>query len=454
MHAPTQAPTQISFTQALLFWLKLGFISFGGPAGQIAIMHQELVDRRRWISESRFLHALNFCNILPGPEAQQLATYIGWLLHGRWGGFAAGVLFVLPSLFIISGLAWLYLNHIQSPWVAAVFYALKPAVCAVVLHAVQRIGGRVLKTKLLWGIALLSFLAFSGLGVPFPWILLVTALLGWVLGRQRPAWFNMGPAHIQRQSADHAPAVIDDHTATPPHAQFSWARTIRTAAIGLVLWAAPLVALGVLLGWANPLTHMARFFTQAALLTFGGAYAVLPYVFHAAVEQFQWLNATQMLDGLALGESTPGPLIMIVTFVGFLGAWQQQALGADHQVLAALLGAVTATWFTFLPSFLFIFLGGPVIEGARQQINLTAPLTAMSCALVGMILNLALFFTGHVVWPSGLADFNASTFMTGIDWTALAILLLALTALIRFKRGVLELMAASALLGLALHALG
>jgi chromate transporter len=443
MHGPVSpslpATAGVSFTQALRFWLKLGFISFGGPAGQIAVMHQELVERRRWISEKRFLHALNYCMLLPGPEAQQLATYIGWLLHRNRGGLAAGALFVLPSLVILIALSWIYVAYGNLPLVAGIFYGIKPAVTAIVLQAAHRIGSRTLTNGLLWGIAGGAFVAIFALDAPFPAILLIAGLLGYLGGRLAPARFATGAAH-GATVASHAPALIDDATPTPPHALFSWRRLALCVAIGFLLWLVAIVLLVGTLGWQAPLSQMGWFFTKAALLTFGGAYAVLPYVVQNAVGHYAWLTTAQMIDGLALGETTPGPLIMVVAFVGFVGAWGQPLLPGS-EVASALAGACVATFFTFLPSFVFIFAGAPFIESTHGRIGFTAPLAAITAAVVGVILNLALFFAGHVLWPRGFAG--------GFDWIAALIGAAALAALLRWKLGVIPVIVACAALGLA-----
>ncbi|WKB55872.1 chromate efflux transporter [Eleftheria terrae] len=440
---PTAPPSPVSLAQALRFWLKLGFISFGGPAGQIAIMHTELVERRRWISEKRFLHALNYCMVLPGPEAQQLATYIGWLLHRTPGGLLAGALFVLPSLFILVGLSWVYIAFGQVPVVAGIFYGLKPAVTALVLHAAHRIGGRVLRNGWLWGIAIAAFAAMVLLELPFPLIVLAAALLGHVGGRRAPSVFALGGAGGAVQ-AGFGPALIDDHTPTPAHARFSRLRLARVLAAGLGLWLAVMAALVAWQGWHGTLAQMGWFFTKAAWLTFGGAYAVLPYVYQGAVEQHQWLSGPQMMDGLALGETTPGPLIMVVAFVGFVGGWLQQVLGPEARFLSGALAATVVTFFTFLPSFIFILAGGPLVESTHGQARFTAPLTAITAAVVGVIVQLALFFAWHVVWPQGRMDEP--------DLMAAAIAVAAGLALFRWHVGVLPLLAGCGLAGLAASA--
>jgi len=438
-NAPADTPTRpapVSFREALTFWWRLGWISFGGPAGQIAIMHEELVEQRRWISEKRFLHALNYCMVLPGPEAQQLATYIGWLMHGRAGAIAAGTLFVLPSLFILMGLTWIYLSFGHLPALAAVLWGIKPAVVAIVLAAAWRIGKRALKNRLLWGLAGLSFVSLTFLQLPFPAIVLGAALLGMLGGRFYPALFKASAGHAQK-SGQHWPALIDDHTPTPAHARLQKRQLLHLLLAGLVLGGVVLGGLWLAEGGIGLLTRMGLFFTQAALLTFGGAYAVLPYVFHAAVSDYGWLSAPQMMDGLALGETTPGPLIMIVAFVGFVGGWAQSPL-------LAVAGAMVATFFTFLPSFLFILVGGPFIEASQNEARLTAPLTAITAAVVGVILNLALFFGLHTLWPTGGDTISLAT----MDWPAFLLGAAALLALTRFEVKVTHLVAACAALGM------
>ena len=435
-------PTSPSLREALRFWLKLGCISFGGPAGQIALMHQELVEKRRWISERRFLHALNYCMLLPGPEAQQLATYLGWLLHRTAGGILAGVLFVLPSLLLLIVLSWLYMAFGQTPLVAGLFYGIKPAVTAIVAHAAWRIGGRTLHNPALWAIAVAAFVAIFIFALPFPAIILGAALLGLIGGRLAPKYFALGSSHAGSAKSA-APAVIDDDTPTPTHARFRLGHLLRVVVIGAALWALPMGLLTGLLGWQHTLTQMGWFFTKAALLTFGGAYAVLPYVYQGAVTHFGWLDATQMIDGLALGETTPGPLIMVVAFVGFVGAWNHALLGPEAMFAAGALAATLVTWFTFLPSFMFILGGGPLVERTHGDLKFTAPLTAITAAVVGVIVNLAAFFAWHVLWPTATAG--------NFDFVAAAIALAAGIALFRFKMNVIHVIAGSALLGLAIR---
>ena len=434
------APAAIPFREAFLFWLKLGFISFGGPAGQISIMHQELVERRRWISERRFLHALNYCMVLPGPEAQQLATYIGWLMHRTWGGIVAGGLFVLPSLFILVALSWIYMAWGDVPAIAGILYGIKPAVTAIVVVAALRIGMRALKNGVLWGIAAAAFIALFVLNLPFPLIVIGAGIIGYIGGQLAPKLFATGGGH-GADGKSYGAAVIDDETPTPQHALFTWKRFAAVLAIGLLLWGVAMAVLVSIYDWQGPLTQMGWFFTKAALLTFGGAYAVLPYVYQAAVEHYQWVTPLQMIDGLALGETTPGPLIMVVAFVGFVGGWATQFLGADNLFLAGALAATVVTYFTFLPSFIFILLGGPLVETTHGDLKFTAPLTGITAAVVGVILNLAVFFAYHVLWPKGLQG--------SFDWPSLIIGASAFVALWRYKIGVMPVIGACALLGAA-----
>jgi chromate transporter len=431
-------PASVSLGDAFRYWLKLGFISFGGPTGQIAIMHQDLVERRRWISEKRFLHALNYCMVLPGPEAQQLATYIGWMMHRTWGGLVSGGLFVLPSLFILIGLTWIYLVFGNVPLVSGLFYGIKPAVTAIVLFAAWRIGSRALKNAWLWLMSLAAFVAIFVFDAPFPWIVLGAGVIGYLGGLIAPTKFGTGghgPA-VKHYGA----ALIDDATPTPAHALFRWPRFVLVLAVFLAIWGGALGALVALFGWESTLPQMGWFFTKAALLTFGGAYAVLPYVYQGGVEQHQWLTAAQMIDGLALGETTPGPLIMVVAFIGFVGAWTKAALGPEALVLAGCAGAAVATFFTFLPSFLFILLGGPLVESTHGDLRFTAPLTGITAAVVGVIVNLAVFFAWHVFWPEG--------FSGRFEWFSLLIGLAALVALWRHRIGMIPVILACGAAGL------
>ena len=435
----TKKPAPVSIGEAILYWLKLGFISFGGPAGQISMMHQELVEKRRWISEHRFLHALNYTMVLPGPEAQQLATYIGWLMHGVWGGIAAGILFVLPSLFILGGLTWIYLSYGDVPAVAGVLYGIKPAVTAIVVFAAYRIGSRALKNNVLRAMAVLAFIAIFALGIPFPYIVLMAGVIGFVGSRFAPEMFKAGGHHGSSQDS-YGVAIIDDDTPPPAHARFKWGRFIIYLIVGLSIWAASMAALVTVYGWENTLTQMGWFFTKAALVTFGGAYAVLPYVYQGGVEQFAWLTGTQMIDGLALGETTPGPLIMVVAFVGYVGGWTKEIFGPDMLALAGAAGACVATLFTFLPSFLFILLGGPAVEATRDDVKFTAPLTGITAAVVGVVLNLAAFFAYHVLWPQG--------FDGAFEWFSALIGMAAFVALFRLKMGIVQVIGICAVVGL------
>ena len=434
-------PDPVSFWEAFLFWLKLGFVSFGGPAGQIAIMHQELVEKRRWLSNKRFLHALNYCMLLPGPEAQQLATYIGWLMHGSWGGIVAGGLFVLPSLLILIGLSFIYMAYGHITGIAGVLYGIKPAVTAIVIFAAYRIGSRALKNWLLWSMAALAFLAIFLLKMPFPLIVLIAAILGAIGGKVAPQKFIIGGGHGSAQQS-YGPALIDDDSPTPTHALFSWLGFSKLMLVGFSLWGGAIGFLCSRYGWEGALTQMGWFFTKAALLTFGGAYAVLPYVYQGAVEYFHWLTPRQMIDGLALGETTPGPLIMVVTFVGFVAGWAKEIFGPDHLLLAGSVGATVVTYFTLLPSFLFILAGGPFIETNHGNLKFTAPLTGITAAVVGVILNLALFFSWHVFWPQG--------FSGNFDVTSTVISLCAFLALTRYKVNVIPVILACGFTGLLL----
>ncbi len=443
--AEVQAPpSPVTLWEAFLYWLKLGFISFGGPAGQISMMHTELVERRRWISEHRFLHALNYTMVLPGPEAQQLATYIGWLMHGTLGGIMAGVLFVLPSLAILVALTWIYLAYGDVPVVAGILYGIKPAVTAIVVFAAYRIGSRALHNGVLWAMAAVAFVAIFALHVPFPYIVVAAGVIGYLGSRVAPGKFKAGGGPGVSDKS-FGPALIDDDTPVPEWALYTWRSTIVHIAIGLTIWTVLEGLLYLIYGWEGPLTQMGWFFTKAALVTFGGAYAVLPYVYQGGVYHYGWLTGTQMIDGLALGETTPGPLIMVVAFVGFVGGWVKEVFGPESQLLAGIAGATVATIFTFLPSFLFILVGGPTVEATRHNVKFTAPLTAITAAVVGVILNLAVFFAWHVLWPEGS---ETTPFAGSIEWFSLLITLAAFTALWRFKVGIIPVIGVCAATGL------
>ena len=436
---PTTPPPPVGFYEAFIYWLKLGFISFGGPAGQITMMHDELVKKRRWISEHRFLHALSYCNVLPGPEAQQLATYIGWLMHGTWGGIVAGAMFVLPSFFVLSALSWVYMDFGDVKAVIGILDGIKPAVIAIIIFAGYRIGSRALKNAWLWAIALAAFIAIYIFKVPFPYIVIAAALIGYFGGRIAPNVFK-GGGHHGTNKEEYGPAIIDDTTPIPAHAHLDWSRVIRFVVIGLTIWVLSLGLLYNVGGWQGVYTQMGWFFTKAALFTFGGAYAVLPYVQQAGVEHYQWLSHEQMMTGLALGETTPGPLIMVVAYVGFVGAWTKQVLGADSLLLAGIIGASVATFFTFLPSFLFILVGGPAVEATRHDMKFTAPLIGITAAVVGVILNLAVYFAYHVLWKNGIGG--------SFEWFSAGLCLVAFIALWRFKIDIIPVILASGVIGL------
>ena len=461
MNAPqasdtTQVP---SFRTAIKFWFWLGCMSFGGPAGQIALMHEELVVRRRWISEKRYLHALHYCMLLPGPEAQQLATYTGWLMHGTRGGLAAGALFVLPSLVLLIVLSWAYTAWGQHPWGQALLWGLKPAVTALVLQAAHRLALRTLKARWLWALAVLSLLGMLW-GVPFSLIIAGAAATGYYMSRQpavglqaptqadpAPAIGVNGAENTQPPQASPttpteapsaAPVWLDDDTPAPAHTHYSHPRLVRALAWGVGLWALSLGLIALAFGLGHTLTHMGSFFTQAALLTFGGAYAVLPFVTQAAVVHYGWLSAAQMMDGLALGETTPGPLIMVVAFVGFLGGHSQALFG--QPVLGGIVAACVVTWFTFLPSFVFILAGGPLVESTRHMPSLAGPLQGITAAVIGVIVHLAGVFARQTWLPGGWHMLP--------DLAAVALTLLATWLLIRRQLSVFKLLGLCTALGL------
>ena len=433
------APAPVTLGVAFKYWLKLGFISFGGPAGQIAMMHQELVEKRRWISEHRYLHALNYCMLLPGPEAIQLAIYISWLMHGVRGAVVAGVLFFLPAFVLLSLLAGVYLAWGDVPLVQGIFYGIKPAVVAVVLFAAWRIGSRALKNAVLWTMAALAFVGIFFFQIGFPWIVLAAGILGAIGGKFWPDTFRSGGGH-GASSKEYGAAIIDDDTPTPAHAKFSWSKLALKLVVFVLIW---LVAMYAISG-QQTLSDMGMFFTKAAFLTIGGAYAVLPYVYQGGVEHYTWLTGAQMMDGLALGETTPGPLIMIVTWVGYLGG---VAKGVSSNPFAAgVAGAAVATFFTFLPSFLFILAGGPMIEATRNEIKFTAPLTGITAAVVGVIINLAVFFAWHTFWPSGT---DAAPFAGTFEWFPVLIAIASFVALWKYKVDIMKVIGVCALVGLA-----
>ena len=449
---------RVSLAEASRYWFQLGWISFGGPAGQIALMHQELVERRRWLSERRYLHALNYCMVLPGPEAIQLATYLGWLMHGVRGGLVAGGLFLLPSVIVLIALSTIYVLWGQLPLLAAVFWALKPAVLAIVVQAGWRLGRRTLHTQPLVWLAVFAFLAFSVLQWPYPLVIALAALAGWAAGRWQPTWLALPEAQTpvvavqnpSQQNPISEGTAVDaggdfihgDATPTPAHARFSK----RHLALTLLVWGCalglPLLALGLINGWDGPLVAMGRFFSQVALVTFGGAYAVLPYVAKAAVGHFDWLSASEMVDGLALGETTPGPLIIVVAFVGFMGGWNTGVFGAPGHWWDAVAATLVVVWFTFLPSFGFILVGGPLVEATRDNLRLGAPLRAITAAVVGVIGSLVLFFAAPVLWPAGQ-----------LDWAPAGLVVVALVLLLRWRWSVLQLIGGAALVGLGRYGL-
>ena len=434
-----------TFREAFRFWLKLGFISFGGPAGQIALMQQELVERKKWIGQQRFLHALNFCMLLPGPEAQQLAIYCGWLLHRTWGGIVAGVLFVLPSALLLWGLSVMYVFFGHVEWVAGVFNGLKPAVVAIVVAAVLRVGQKTLRNAALWAIAAAAFGLIFFLQTPFPLIVAGALLVGGFGGRLVPEIFapksgGHGMARVvtavHTKDAGSQEAVIDDAAerfAVLP----SWGRAVRIVGICGALWVTPVLVVGALLGWHSVWVNQGVFFSQAAMVTFGGAYAVLPYVAQQAVDTHGWLTAAQMIDGLAFAETTPGPLIMVLQFVGFLGGWNQP--GALSPLAAATLGAAITTWVTFVPCFLWVFLGAPHVEQLRGNKRLAAALSAVTASVAGVILNLAVWFGWQVLVPGGT--------WASVDGLAVGIAVAAFVALHRFQVNVMAVIAASGLIG-------
>lgn len=416
-----------SFREAFRFWLRLGFISFGGPSGQIAMMHTELVEKKRWIDNSRFLHALNFCMLLPGPEAQQLAIYIGWLWHRTWGGIVAGALFVIPSVFILWALSYIYVAYGHVPSIAAVFYGLKPAVLAIVAAAVIRIGSKALKNAEMWAIAAFAFTAIYFFHAPFPLIVVSAGVIGLLGAKFLPRVF--------RDEAADSPDR-DLGTKAADNAKPSLLRALKISAIWIVIWALPLTLAGVFLGTQHTIFREGIFFSKAAVVTFGGAYAVLPYVSQQAVENYHWLGPGQMLDGLGLAETTPGPLIMVLQFVGFLGAWNQP--GDLPPLLAATLGALITTWTTFVPCFLWILLGAPYVERLRGIKSLSSALSTVTAAVVGVILNLALWFGLHVIFPPN----------GNVDWFALVVCAVAFIGMLRWKWDIVPVVLGSGLVGL------
>jgi chromate transporter len=449
--ASTAREHAIPFSEAVRVWARIAALSFGGPAGQIAVMHRILVDEKRWIGENRFLHALNYCMLLPGPEAQQLSVYVGWLLHGVKGGLVAGTLFVLPGFVAILALSYVYVLLGEVPLVEGLFFGLKAAVLALVLQAVQRISRRALRNPVMWAVAAAAFVAIFLFDAPFPLIVLCAALIGYAGGRSGHPAFRAGGGHGSGAAglADTDSALGE---AMPAHARRGARATLRVSAVLAVLWLGTVAALLLLLGGDDVFSRIAVFFSQMAVVTFGGAYAVLAYVAQQAVETYGWLMPGEMLDGLGLAETTPGPLIMVVQFVGFLGAWRNP--GSLDPLVAATLGAVLTTWVTFLPCFLWIFLGAPYIERLRGNVALSAALSTVTAAIVGVILNLAVWFALHVLFRTvEERSFGGLTLDVPVaasaDWAAIALTLGALVALFRFAAPIGWVLAGCALAGAA-----
>jgi chromate transporter len=437
----------VPFRDAVRVWGYVGVNTFGGPAGQIAVMHRELVERRRWLSEKRFLHALNYCMVLPGPEAQQLATYIGWLMHGVPGGTVAGSLFVLPGFVAMMALSIVYALYGQVTWVSGLLFGLQAAVVAIVVEAVVRIGRRTLRGPALRAVAVLSFLALFLFGVAFPWVVLAAGLVGWSVGRTRPDWFTARGAHDDDTAAGQAPALLsDDERVAPTLAR----RALRAAVVCLVLWVVPVVALLVTLGTENIFTQEALLFSKTALLTFGGAYAILGYVAQQAVGRYGWITPNEMITGLGLAETTPGPLIMVLQFVGFLAAYNHP--GSLPPLVAGVLGAVLTVWVTFVPCFLWIFLGAPWVERLRDNVAVSHALTAISAAVAGVVLNLAVFFALHTMFGTvGSHSYGPVTVPVPdwgtVRWASVAISAVAAVLVFRLKVGTLRVLGVAAVLG-------
>lgn len=441
--------------QAARTWARIAALSFGGPAGQIAVMHRILVEEKRWLGDGRFLHALNFCMLLPGPEAQQLATYIGWLMHGVRGALIAGGLFILPGVLAIMGLSWIYAVYGQVAMVAALFFGLKAAVLAIVLQAVVRVGKRALGNGAMRAIAAASFLAIFAIGAPFPLIVAAAALIGWAGARAGLAAFQPGAGHgaVSASHIDDADTLLGAEVALPPGARHA---AFRAGLVALALWLAPVAAL-VLLAPGSVFADIATYFSRLAVLTFGGAYAVLAWVAQEAVGTYGWLKPGEMLDGLGMAETTPGPLIMVLQFVGFMGA--ARGAGWENPLLAGTLGGLLTTWVTFAPCFAWIFLGAPYMEGLRQNRALSAALSAVTAAVVGVILNLALWFALHVIWrqvaPVSVGPFRVDLpVWSTIDWAAASLSALALLAVFHLRLPITAVMAGSAMLGVLLHLAG
>jgi len=381
----------------MLYWFKLGFISFGGPAGQISMMHHELVEKRKWIAEDNFMHALNFTMLLPGPEAQQLATYLGWLMHGKLGGFIAGIFFILPSLLILIALSWVYVAYNELNWVNGFFYGVKPAVVAIVFFAAVKIGKKALKHPVSWMLALISFASISLLKIPFPYIIISAAAFGFLINKYKPTVYKS--SHAQEKNTKY-PNEKTLEIERQENGISNYKNLLSVLSAGIAIWLLAFYLVPLTFSNASIFKDMSLFFTKAALVTFGGAYAVLPYVYQNAVDGFQWLSAGQMIDGLALGESTPGPLIMVVTFVGFVAGWSADLAGIPSY-MSAVACALVATFFTFLPSFIFIFIGAPFVEITHNNPKFKIPLMTVTSAVIGVIASLGVFFSSNVFWPNG-----------------------------------------------------
>ncbi len=449
-------PKPVSLRQAFWVWLRIAMLSFGGPAGQIAMMHRILVEEKRWIGEQRFLHALNYCMVLPGPEAQQLATYIGWLMHRTKGGIVAGGLFVIPGAVAILALSWVYVLYGRVGIVSAIFFGLKAAVLAVVLQAVVRIGGRALRSPPARILAVVTFALMFFANAPFPLIVVGAGLIGWWSARQGSIAFRAG-GHASSQGTTVADADTLLGEALPDHARPNWRETMRTALVWLALWLSPVAVLLIALGPDDVFSRIATFFSTIAMVTFGGAYAVLAYVAQQAVDTYGWLGPKEMLDGLGMAETTPGPLVMVLQFVGFLGAYR--APGTMPPLLAGTLGGLLATWVTFVPCFLWIFLGAPFIERLRGNTAVAAALSAITAAVVGVILNLAIWFALHTLFRAtvpvvaGPIRFDAPV-LASIDPAALLLSLGAGYAIFGMRFGIIATLLATSAAGLAFHALG
>jgi chromate transporter len=450
-------PAVPTFAEAVKVWAKIGLLSFGGPAGQIALMHKELVEKRRWIGEQRFLHALNYCMLLPGPEAQQLATYIGWLMHRTAGGLVAGLLFVLPGAAVMLGLSILYAVYRSVPLIDAVFLGVKAAVLAVVVEAVLRIGRRALKNRAMIAIAVTAFIGIYVFRIPFPLIILIAGFAGWIGSRYAPQLFAAN-GHGANGAAPDVKGVVDlmFERGELAHADPSLARALRVLAVWLPIWLGPVALLWLFTGSASVWTQIGTFFSAMAVVTFGGAYAVLAYVAQAAVDSFGWLRAGEMVDGLGLAETTPGPLIMVLQFVGFLAAYR--APGSLDPLLAGCLGALLTTWVTFAPCFLWIFLGAPYVEALRGNKAISSALSAITAAVVGVVMNLALWFALHVVFrevrPFEMFGVGPDLpVLTSVDWRAAVLAVAAMIAMLRFKVGMIPTLGACAMAGLLLGSL-